>query len=65
MKIEICKEESINGRWKWRVLEEDGTFWNESKKGITWIASQEGVQAMEEIRNALQILSNAIATSKD
>ncbi len=60
MKIEISKEESINGRWKWRVLDKDGVSWNNSQNGLVWSASPEGIQTIEEIEKALNTISGAI-----
>jgi hypothetical protein len=61
LKIEISKEESINGRWKWRVVDGDGSSWNNSEKGLAWIASGEGERTINEIEKTLQILSDAVA----
>ena len=59
-KIEINKEESINGQVKWRVYDKNGGLWCDSLKGELWRASSEGVETMSLIHKALQVLSNAI-----
>ncbi len=60
-KIEIVKEESINGQWKWRAITADGKYWNDSTRGQLWRGSKEGIQATEEIENALDAISKAMA----
>ena len=60
-KIEISKEETINGQWKWRVINADGSFWTDSEKGNLWAVSSEGERTLEDMRKALQVLSNAVA----
>ena len=62
IKIEICKEESINGKWRWRITDKDGSYWANSKKGIAWRASSEGFNTIEDIRKSLDTISRAVAS---